>query len=819
VQRREIMSDTKLLKAKLQKNQRIQDVMIEISQYFVDLSMDEYDDVINLSLEKLGKVLEADRAYMFKYHFEKNTMDNIYEWCAPSVSAEIDNLQNIPIIDFLDGWVNVHRERKNVIINDVEALDQSSNLYQILHPQGIQSILTMPIYVNDDCYGFIGFDFVKQRKPIQEYVEWLKLLPEMYTIIIKYYNILVALSDAKNEANKANTLQKEFFAKMTHEIRTPINGIVNAMYLLEQTGLSSEQKQHLDVLSYSLSSLQGLIENILSYTTIDKNDMSFDIKDVDLESEIVNLINSHKYMANKKEIGLFLNFDYAIPNIVSLDIEKLRQILTNLIQNGIKYTDFGHVDITVSLEKVKDPYVDILFKVKDTGKGISEEEISRLLNDSLEGKQTSSKTADGSGLGLSIANKLINLMDAELTIESLEEEGSSFEFTLTCYAKSDEASTKLNQSVLLVDIGTEQQSNIDALLNHQFETVQKCNEKTVINHLRSGYDMIFIYMNNMKMYQSKLLRIKPVLKKLKGTVPLLLMYDFIKSEKLHSTFNLYDATIELPSTSKAFNHFILNQQPDLDVFEDNLIEGNNTLSKKLLLVDDNMINRQVMSQLIRYFGFSVVEATNGYEAIDYVKKEQFDMIFMDILMPGINGYETTQQIRALPGVSGSLPIIAVTANESSMTKEQSLANGMNGVLFKPLNKAKLEKLLAEYFPDRDNLPSFDKRDVFNIKEFESFYDESSLRQEIVKTFVNEFNKDLEKLKEAFNKKDNEMIYAQVHYLKGSFTYLRANELLDLSQTILDLCRQQKMDEVLSYESEIIERMIALNDILTDYLNS
>ena len=224
-----------------------------------------------------------------------------------------------------------------------------------------------------------------------------------------------------------------------------------------------------------------------------------------------------------------------------------------------------------------------------------------------------------------------------------------------------------------------------------------------------------------------------------------------------------------------------------------------------------------MSQQIKNFDLEVIEAANGYEAIECVKREHFDIVFMDIFMPGIDGYEATKRIRALPGISGSLPIIAVTANDVTLTKESSLEYGLNGVLFKPLSKEKLGALISEYFPD--NTSTYDASDIFNKEEFESYYDENILRSEIVKTFLGDFDEDMRKIDEAFSSKDSEKIYAQIHYLKGSFTYLRANKLLELAQEILDLCRNKQLSKAVAFEHEFKENFEMLRKELKKYSNS
>ena len=192
----------------------------------------------------------------------------------------------------------------------------------------------MPIFIDDDCYGYIGFDFVKQKVNVLPIFESFTILPKMFASAIKNKRILNELSVAKTEADKVNSIQKDFFAKVTHEIRTPINGVVNALYLLENTKLDNDQKQYTDVLSYSIKSLKGMVDNILSFSQIDAKKVQVSTKDISLENELVKLVNANKFMANSKSVGLYFDYDYDIPEIISVDIKKLQQIMNNFVNGG-----------------------------------------------------------------------------------------------------------------------------------------------------------------------------------------------------------------------------------------------------------------------------------------------------------------------------------------------------------------------------------------------------------------------------------------------------------------------------------------------------
>jgi CheY-like chemotaxis protein len=243
--------------------------------------------------------------------------------------------------------------------------------------------------------------------------------------------------------------------------------------------------------------------------------------------------------------------------------------------------------------------------------------------------------------------------------------------------------------------------------------------------------------------------------------------------------------------------------------------------QKILVVDDNNINRRVMSQLLKGMLIDVEEAKDGYEAIEMVKNNNFDLVFMDIFMPGIDGYETSSRIRDLGGVKGNIPIIAVTAEDLEVTQKKAGAYKMNGVLAKPFRKENLEKLLDANIGSTgiQNFSRIDSLPVFNKSEFELFYEEEFFRKEILTTFFGDQHNDLEKISKAFKEADCQSIHDALHYMKGSFTYLKAERILELTQTILDLTYKNKLNETLLLEKQLMHDYSMLLKELLEYYKS
>lgn len=226
--------------------------------------------------------------------------------------------------------------------------------------------------------------------------------------------------------------------------------------------------------------------------------------------------------------------------------------------------------------------------------------------------------------------------------------------------------------------------------------------------------------------------------------------------------------------------------------------------KKVLVVDDNNINRRIMGQLLRGMQIDVKEAKDGYEAIEIVKNEDFDLVFMDIFMPGIDGYETSKQLRSLDGSKGSIPIIAVSAEELNSTDTKIIECGINGVLRKPFKKENLEELLNENFTSNLSkvLTQNDSLSVFNKADFELLYEDIVFRKEILSTFFNDQQNDLDRISKAFEEGSSESIHDALHYMKGSFTFLKAERILCLTRKIMELVDENKLNEALLLKQKL-----------------
>lgn len=253
----------------------------------------------------------------------------------------------------------------------------------------------------------------------------------------------------------------------------------------------------------------------------------------------------------------------------------------------------------------------------------------------------------------------------------------------------------------------------------------------------------------------------------------------------------------------------------------NLENGNENIKRRILLVEGNHLNIRIMSRMLQGMGVDVVEAINGEEAIKYAVEELFSMIFMCGFMPEITGYKITKKIRELSLINKNIPIIAVSSNRNNFLTDKMVECGISDIVSKPLRKDEIDVLFNKHMVKKANIKGqvdfyFN---IFDVKEFEAFYDDEELRKEVVQMFIDERDNDLERMNKAFKSNNIKKLYDALHYMKGSFTYLKAQNILTNTQNILDLLKVKKLGEALLLENLFFQKYDTLFEELNLYNKS
>ena len=716
------ISNTMKMEKELKLQNELYNVISGISAKLIQTASNDLDNEINRSLEILGRFNQIDRTYIFDLDAENDLINNTFEWCQQGITPEIDNLQGIPF-SFIPRWKDAFMRNEHIYIESVSELPDELILEKnVLEPQGIQSLVTVPMYYGPEIIGFLGFDSVIEKK------RWS---PQIITLLKVYANVLAGvifkkkneaiLSNAKNEADTANKSKSEFLANMSHEIRTPINGIIGFTDLLLKTPLSNTQLQYAENVNISALSLLGIINDILDLSKIEAGKMDLDLIKTDIIELAEQSADIIKYHAGQKGLELLLNIQPDLPRFAVIDPVRMKQILVNLLGNAVKFTHKGEVELSISYKAVNDYHGVFHLAVRDTGIGISEAQQTNLFKAFSQADTTTTRKYGGTGLGLTISNMLAEKMGSRIQIKSKKEEGATFYFDI---ATEIEIGEKLDKNalsgikrVMVVDDNDKNRLILKHIFaNWGIEFTGVCCGSKAIEILKKSEQFDVVIMDYHMPELDGLGTINIIRKQLKisdNKLPIILLHsssDVLEIQesckKLSVRFNLTK-----PVKAQELLHFLMNlKKHHVTDLNDSFIKRTNqslNLLKEsepvIVIVEDVEMNMLLISTLIKQIVPSVKihKARNGKEGLELTQTHHPDLIFMDIQMPEMDGLEATMAIRKYEQDSNNhIPIVALTAGAIKGEEEKCRAAGMDYFLTKPISYESLLSVLKNYLEDK-----------------------------------------------------------------------------------------------------------------------
>lgn len=425
-----MLDSVRELKHRLQQQEELHHLVSLMLNRFLTTSSQDFSIRVQQSLAELGTYFQVDRVYVFDYDFTNQVCHNTFEWCAEGITTEMDNLQNVPI-DALPEWVNTHVAGETMYIPSVRDLPLDSGIRKILEPQMIQSLLAVPMMQGDICRGFVGFDSVVserlytgyEQRVLKDFSNALLGAVERHRIEEQRQVIYEELIEAKREADRANLAKSEFLSNMSHEIRTPLNAILGFSHLLEREDLKGKVASRIRDIIQNGEHLLILINEILDMSKIESGHVHVKTECVYLSKMMYDIKRMFDVMADEKGIQLKLEMDSSVPSHIRSDGIKLKQIIINLLQNALKFTEHGmiHIKLDTSSEK-------LMICVSDTGRGIHEQDAALLFEPFYQKKY--SDQLQGTGLGLPISKKYAQLLGGDLYLNSTIGIGSEFCLTV-----------------------------------------------------------------------------------------------------------------------------------------------------------------------------------------------------------------------------------------------------------------------------------------------------------------------------------------------------------------------------------------------------
>jgi signal transduction histidine kinase/DNA-binding response OmpR family regulator len=682
-----------------------QELMSFLARNFI--SAQDVSSVINDALRITGEFLRTSRILIEIAGADPASSRTVYVWSGADTAITVPAAEGLK--DIISRFPALQPEDIPLVAcDDIE----EDPRYRILGMAGVRSFIMVPLYLDGKFWAVLSTEECHQPRKWTESDR--QLVVTVSSLIAGAANRDLRekeRDDALTQAEQANQAKSVFLANMSHEIRTPISAVIGMTSIAKSTQDTARKEYCLDKIENASNHLLGVIIDILDMSKIEANKFELSYADFDFEKMLRKVVNVINFRMDEKNLDFTVHIGRNMPHGLHGDDQHLAQVITNLLSNAVKFTpEHGSIRLAAELEKEEDGLCTLRISVADSGIGITEEQQVRLFSSFEQADSSTSRKFGGTGLGLAISKRIVEMMDGNIRVESAPGKGAVFTFWVKIKRSSgaerrfpEPDIDRQNLRILVVDDAADIREYFEDFargMQLSLQTASGGEEALALIEKNGSYDICFVDRRMSGMDGIELSRrIKE-----KGGASLIVMisaagWTAVEADAKAAGVDAFLAKPLFPSTIRDCISQYLEQDGPAPESPRGQEKTDDFKGARILLAEDVEINREIVISLLEPAALTIDCAENGARAVEFFMKEpeKYDMIFMDVQMPEMDGYEATRRIRScgIPRAK-TIPIIAMTANVFREDIEKCLASGMNAHVGKPLDQDEVFTILRTY---------------------------------------------------------------------------------------------------------------------------